>query len=299
MEMRVERPRIDRPGEGFQPHRGHVDIVGERMADDFRLLVDLLGHEVPVIALLGEQASGKTALDAPLHRSPDASRMSAPSRRSDDPVAFLEIGDAVGERRERQRVGAEVHFAVAIADRERRALCAPRSRDCPRPQTDRRARRRRAGRLSATLNRLGRRACRSPSSSSTTKAAISESVSVANEWPFAASSSRSALKFSMMPLWTTASPREACGCALVSVGLPCVAQRVWPMPIEPESGAAASFGLEVLELALGAPAFELSVLQRRDARQIVAAVFEALKRVDDRARDRPRPQNADNSAHPR
>ena len=56
--------RVDRPGEGFQPHRGHVDVVGERMADDFRLLVDLLGHEVPVIALLGEQASGRAALDA-------------------------------------------------------------------------------------------------------------------------------------------------------------------------------------------------------------------------------------------
>ena len=57
-------------------------------------------------------------------------------------------------------------------------------------------------------------------------------------------------------------------------------------------------GLEVLELALGAPAFELAVLERRDARRIIAAVFEPLQRVDDRARDRPRPENADNSAHP-
>ena len=49
-----QRPWIDRPGEGFEPHRGHVDVVRERMADDFRLFVDLLGHEVPVIALLGQ-----------------------------------------------------------------------------------------------------------------------------------------------------------------------------------------------------------------------------------------------------
>ena len=59
------------------------------------------------------------------------------------------------------------------------------------------------------------------------------------------------------------------------------------------------FGLEVLELAPGAPAFKLAVLKRRDASRIIAAVFEALQRVDDRARDRSRPENADNSAHVR
>ncbi len=37
-------------------------------------------------------------------------------------VAVLEIGDRVGERRERDGVGAEIHLAVAVADRQRRAL---------------------------------------------------------------------------------------------------------------------------------------------------------------------------------
>ena len=59
------------------------------------------------------------------------------------------------------------------------------------------------------------------------------------------------------------------------------------------------FGLEVLKLALGAPAFKLSVLKRRDASRIIAAVFEALQRLDDRTCDRPRPENANNSAHVR
>ncbi len=39
----------------------------------------------------------------------------------------------------------------------------------------------------------------------------------------------------MMPLCTTATRAVACGCALVSVGAPCVAQRVWPMPVLPGS----------------------------------------------------------------
>ena len=38
------------------------------------------------------------------------------------PVAVFEIADGVGERRERDGVGAEIHLAVAVADRERRAL---------------------------------------------------------------------------------------------------------------------------------------------------------------------------------
>ena len=93
----------------------------------------------------------------------------------------------------------------------------------------------------------------------------------------------------MMPLWTTASRGEACGWALASVGLPCVAQRVWPMPIDPAERLGGKFRLEVLELALGPPPVQPAVLERRDAGRIVAAVFEAFQRIDDRPGDRTRP----------
>ena len=39
----------------------------------------------------------------------------------DRPVALVEIGDALGEPGERERVGAEIGLALAIADGERRA----------------------------------------------------------------------------------------------------------------------------------------------------------------------------------
>ena len=39
-----------------------------------------------------------------------------------DPVAVLEIADGVGERAERDRVRSQIHLALAIADRERRAV---------------------------------------------------------------------------------------------------------------------------------------------------------------------------------
>ena len=43
----------------------------------------------------------------------------------------------------------------------------------------------------------------------------------------------------MMPLWTTQilPSVEQCGCELTSEGAPCVAQRVWPMPVVPTSRA--------------------------------------------------------------
>ncbi len=66
------------------------------------------------------------------------------------------------------------------------------------------------------------------------------SVSDVNTRPARRSSSRSSRWFSMMPLCTTVTPSEVCGCAFCSEGRPWVAQRVWPTPITPGHGSAAS-----------------------------------------------------------
>jgi hypothetical protein len=65
----------------------------------------------------------------------------------------------------------------------------------------------------------------------------SVSVSDAGVIPSAASLAHSSAAFSTMPLWITATWPEASswGWALPSVGSPWVAQRVWPMPTEPDS----------------------------------------------------------------
>ena len=54
---------------------------------------------------------------------------------------------------------------------------------------------------------------------------------------------------------------------------------------------------EIAQLALGAPARQLAVLERGDAGGIVAAVFEALERIDQLRRDRLTAENSDNPAH--
>ena len=86
----------------------------------------------------------------------------------------------------------------------------------------------------------------------------------------------------MMPLWMRASlpssPR--CGCALPSVGPPCVAQRVWPMPVRP---SVQRVRLEVVgehlracRRACAVPMSPSSSIDG-DAGGVVAAVLEAAK----------------------
>ena len=69
----------------------------------------------------------------------------------------------------------------------------------------------------------------------------------------------------MMPLCTTATLSVACGCAFTSFGLPCVAQRVWPMPLWPASGSLDQALFEILQFAFGAAAREVAAFERRDA----------------------------------
>ena len=83
---------------------------------------------------------------------------------------------------------------------------------------------------------------RSRSFSSTRCATHSVSVSEASVCPAFSSRARNAWKFSMIPLWITATrpSQSRWGCALRSVGAPCVAQRVWPIPTFPTGRSPAS-----------------------------------------------------------
>ena len=101
----------------------------------------------------------------------------------------------------------------------------------------------------------------------------------------------------MMPLCTTETSSVMWGWALASLGLPWVAQRVWPMPVEPESGARLQAEFEVAQLAFGAAAPELAVFDRRHASRVVAAVFEPLQRINKLRRHRTGADNANDAAH--
>ena len=101
---------------------GEIDIFGQRVADHFRLLGDFLGHEMAVIALVDQHRGGL----GKAHRPDDLAVFGIEdfdrAAGQHHPVAVLEIGDAVGEGRERDGIRAQKHFALAVADRQRAAL---------------------------------------------------------------------------------------------------------------------------------------------------------------------------------
>jgi hypothetical protein len=53
-----------------------------------------------------------------------------------------------------------------------------------------------------------------------------------------------------------------------------------------------------MQLAFGAAARQLAVVDGGDAGRVIAAVFEALERIDQMARDRRSPEYSDDPAHP-
>ena len=122
----VDRGGIERQLEGQRHRTGRkVEVMGQGAADDLRLLVDLLGHEMPVIALVDQKGAGLAFLARPADRPVGLVEELGAAAMQHHPVAFLEIGDLVGERRQGQSVGSEKHLAFAEADRQRCAASRP------------------------------------------------------------------------------------------------------------------------------------------------------------------------------
>jgi hypothetical protein len=92
------------------------------MANNFRLFVDLLGHEVLVIAFVDQLRRGggfdNRALDAVATLVADVSSLA----REHCPVAVLEISDGVRKWRKRDRIRSKIHFTFAVPDSEWRSF---------------------------------------------------------------------------------------------------------------------------------------------------------------------------------
>ena len=212
------------------------------------------------------------------------------------PVAVFEIGDGIGEGRQRDGVGAQIHLAVAVADRERRAVARADQQivivleqDGEREGTMQ-TRRSPGGRLpSAPDHGAGRWATR--------WATTSVSVWVANSKP---SASSSVAQFAEILDDAVMDDGDVVGEMRMRVGLVGHAMRR-PAGV---ADADTAFerrrfqpGFEIDQLALGAAAVEMAVFDRGDAGRIIAAIFEPLQRVDDQGRDGLLADDADNSAH--
>ncbi len=133
-------------------------------------------------------------------------------------------------------------------------------------------------------------------------ATTSVSVSLASSIPARSSSARSGAKFSMMPLWMTATrPRVSrCGWALRSVGPPWVAHRVCPMPVVPGSFRSCSamlFSRLISWPALRATPSEPSGAWIATPGRVVPAVLHPAQTVQHQRQRLLRTDISDDSAH--
>ena len=229
--------------------------------------------------------------------APAASRIVGAGAGEHRPVAVVEIGDAVGERRQRQRVGAEIHLAVAVADRQRRAAAGADQQVVARPRTGRPARRRRRAAAASRGHRLDRRRCRRSARRSTRWATTSVSVSVSKTCP-SASSSRAQLAEILDD--AVVDHRHALGGVRMGVAL---GRRAvgGPAGVADADGAGERLGVQRASRLPSLPSARRRAMcppfQRGDAGRIIAAVFEPLQRLDQPRGDRLPSQNADDSAH--
>src|SRR5438270_926617 len=92
------------------------------MADDFRLLVNFLRHEMAVVALINEERRGIRFLHLALHLFAGCVAHLHALAAEHRPITLFEVADGLGERRERDRIRAEIHLAFAVSDGEWRAL---------------------------------------------------------------------------------------------------------------------------------------------------------------------------------
>ena len=119
----IERAKIEwQLHRQLHPRRRHVEIIGKRVADHLRLFMDFFRHEMPMVALVDQQHRSLGSGDGALGDLAGAVVDLGAGTRDDHPIAVVQIADFVGKWRERDRVGADIHRALAEADGKRRAL---------------------------------------------------------------------------------------------------------------------------------------------------------------------------------
>ena len=214
-----------------------------------------------------------------------------------DPVVVLEVGHALGEGRQRQRVGADIHLAVAVADRERAAAARPHQ-DVVAAAEQRDQREGAAQPFHRLAHRLLGRHLALEKRGEELRHHFGVGVAV----EAAALGHKLVLQFLEVLDDAVVHDRhpvggDGMGVALrrLAVGRPArvadadrARQRLRAEP-----------RLEVDQLALGAAAIDVAVDQGGDARRVVAAIFQPLQRLDQQGRDGGLADDSDDAAHGR
>lgn len=215
--------------------------------------------------------------------------------RQHDPVAVFEIADRVGERAERDGVGAEIHLAVAISDRKRWAV-AGADHEVVVTGEDEAEREGPAQPRQRQLHRF--------------HGLVAAREQIVHEMQHDLGVGLG-VEHRALLLELLAQLAEILDDAVVDHGNAFGRVRMGivdgrlavggPAGVADAGRAFERLGLEtllqVLQLALGAAAREMLAFERGDARGVVAAIFKTFERIHQLLCNRRAPENADNPAH--
>jgi hypothetical protein len=272
-----------------------VDVSRERVADHLGLLVNFLGHEMAVIALVDEKRRGERAGDRALDRAAVAAANGDAFARQHRPIAVFKIGDGIGERRERNGVGADEHLAIAKTDGERAAL--PRHDHQIVAAAEDHGERERALQVA---QRVEGRSHRVVAGLEFAGDEMGDDLGICVAGEHRAFGDQ--LLFQLAEILDDAVMhyRDEIGHMRMRVGLDRLAvsgpARMADAGVAGER-MALKHVLEIAQLAFGAPAAELTVFHGGDARGIITAIFETLQRVDQLLSNGCLAEDANDAAH--
>ena len=276
-----------------------AQIGAKRLRHHGGLLVNLLLHEVAIIALLHRRrrrARGADfAGDGIALRIEHLGTVAA----HHDPVAFFEIGDPLRQRRKRERIRTQIHLRLLalgpIAEHQRRAepradqhvgMRAERDRQCKGAAQPRQDVAHRFDRVGAALD-LGRDQVR-------------DHFAVGLAFEDAARSRHFAAQFLVILDDAVVHDRDLAGCVRVRVRR---GRRAVGGPAgvrDPDiAGRRVLFEHrdQIGQPPFGAAAHQRAIVQRADARTVITAIFHAPQPIDQAPCNAACPDDTDNAAH--
>jgi len=265
------------------------------MADDLGLLVDFLRHEMAMVALIDQKRGGERTGDRPLHGIAGAIADGDAFAGQHCPIAVLEIADLVGEGRECQRIGADEHLALAVADGQRAALPGNNHQIVVAAEDHG------DGECAfETAQRVKGGADRIVAGPQFAGDEMGDNLGVGVAGEGGAFGDQLILQLAIILDDAVMHDRNVVGHVRMGVRLGGLAVgRPAGMPYTDLAQQRRRFQprLEIAQLAFGAPPPKLAMLHGGDAGGIVAAIFQPLQRIDELASDRPFAENANNAAH--